>query len=346
MCFAAISEKRASLVRRSPQQITIASVILNRERMSVSKLTRAATFAALLSGNVFAQSISAKLDHVVIAVRNLEAAKRLYSQLGFVLSENGRHPTGTENSAIFLRDGYLELIAPYDTSLSGGPLGGGHGYAEYLKQGEGARAAGLEIASAGQTARDLRAAGLKIKGPNAGTISRPGEKQPPPPRWWTISFVDQLPARPFFLIQYATAPAPTNAAAAEPPSPANPNSASSLSSLLVVVDDLESAAAAYRNIGKNSDREIPLPEFGAAGKEIILERGSIFLLRAIDPSGAAARRLRARGEGILAVRLGVTDLEQARRSIAGRNVSKDKRSVLVSPENAAGVWLEFQTAHR
>jgi Glyoxalase-like domain len=89
----------------------------------------------------------------------------LYTGLGFVLSENGRHPTGTENSAVLLRDGYLELIAPYDTTLSGGPLGGGHGYAEYLKRGDGARAAGLEIASAEQTARDLDAAGLKIKGP-------------------------------------------------------------------------------------------------------------------------------------------------------------------------------------
>jgi hypothetical protein len=42
------------------------------------------------------------------------------------------------------------------------------------------------------------------------------------------------------------------------------------------------------------------------------------------------------------VRLAATDLDQARKQIGERNVSKDKQSVLVSPENAAGVWLELQ----
>jgi hypothetical protein len=156
--------------------------------------------------------------------------------------------------------------------------------------------------------------------------------------------VDQLASRPFFLIQYAKRPAATDPVTPEPPSPANPNSASSLSSLLLAVNDLESAAAGYGNIGNKTDQEIRLSEFGAVGKEIVLQRGSVVLLRATDPSGPTARRLKERGEGILGVRLGVTDLDQARRRIAERNVSKDKQSVLASPENAAGVWLEFQVA--
>jgi hypothetical protein len=267
--------------------------------------------------------------------------------------KNGRHPSGTENSGALLSGGstanriqggdtpqYLELITPYDTSLSGGPLGGGRGYAEYLKQGDGARSAGLRIASAEQAARDLSAAGLKIKGPTPGTIVMAGEKDPPP-RWWTISFADQLASRPLFLIQYAPRPAATESVA---PRPVNPNSASSLSALLIAVNDLQSAAAGYGNIGKVSDLEIPLPEFGAVGKEILLEGGSILLLRATDPSGPTARRLKERGEGILAVRLSVTDLDQARKQIGDRNVSKDPRSILVSPENASGVWLRFQAA--
>jgi hypothetical protein len=90
------------------------------------------------------------------------------------------------------------------------------------------------------------------------------------------------------------------------------------------------------------DQEIPLPEFGAVGKEIVLDRGSILLLRATDPAGPTARRLKERGEGILAVRMTVTDLEQARRQMGEKNVPKDDLSVWVSPENAAGVWMEFQ----
>jgi hypothetical protein len=170
---------------------------------------------------------------------------------------------------------------------------------------------------------------------------RAGEKEPPPPYWWLVTFggpvfVDQLASRPLFLIQYA----PRSARPLTPP--ANPNSASSLSALLVAVNDLQGSAAGYGNIGKAGDQEIPLPEFGAVGKEIVLERGSILLLHATDPSGPTARRLKERGEGILAVRLAATDLDQARKQIGERNVSKDKQSVLVSPENAAGVWLELQ----
>lgn len=320
-------------------------------------MTKTLTFAivVLCCANASAQFVGTKLDHVVIAVHDLEAAKRVYAGLGFSIpSKNGRHPSGTENSGAFLSGGstadriqggdspqYLELITPYDTSLSGGPSGGGRGYAEYLKQGDGARSAGLRIASAEQSARDLSAAGLKIKGPTPGTIMMAGEKEPPPPRWWTISFVDQLASRPLFLIQYAPRPAATEPVA---PRPVNPNSVSSLSTLLIAVNDLQSAAAGYGNIGKVSDLEIPLPEFGAVGKEILLERGSILLLRSTDPSGPTARRLQERGEGIFALRLGVTDLDQARKQIGDRNLSKDPHSILVSPENASGVWLQFQAA--
>jgi catechol 2,3-dioxygenase-like lactoylglutathione lyase family enzyme len=315
------------------------------------------TFAivVLCCANAFAQSVGTKLDHVVIAVHDLEAAKRLYSGLGFSIpSRNGRHPTGTENSVALLSGGstadltqggdapqYLELITPYDTSLSGGPSGGGRGYAEYLIQGDGARSAGLRIASAEQAARDLSAAGLKIKGPTPGRQMWAGEKEPTSPQWWTISFVDQLGSRPVFLIQYGRGVLESGLARAAA-LPRNPNSASSLSALLVAVNDLQGAAAGYRNIGKASDREIPLPEFGAVAKEIVLERGSILLLHPTGPSGPTARRLKERGEGILAVRVGVTDLDQARKQAGARNVSKDKQSVLVSPENAFGVWLEFQ----
>jgi hypothetical protein len=162
-----------------------------------------------------------------------------------------------------------------------------------------------------------------------------GEKEPTSPQWWTISFVDQLGSRPVFLIQYGRGVLESGLARAAA-LPRNPNSASSLSALLVAVNDLQGAAAGYR-----SDREIPLPEFGAVAKEIVLERGSI-LLHPTGPSGPTARRLKERGEGILAVRVGVTDLDQARKQAGARNVSKDKQSVLVSPENSSGVWLEFQ----
>jgi hypothetical protein len=107
---------------------------------------------------------------------------------------------------------------------------------------------------------------------------------------------------------------------------------------------MEKATAAYRNIGHVIDREIPMPEFGAAAKQIALKGGSILLLRATDSAGPTARQLQERGEGILGVRIGVTDLGQVRSSVGKKNVSASEQSVLVSPENAAGVWLQFQSS--
>jgi Glyoxalase-like domain len=279
-----------------------------------------------------AQRVKATLNHIVIGVRDLDAAGRAYSALGFVVSSGGRHPGGTQNSAINLSNGtYLELVSPYDTTLPGG-----RNMAERLEKGEGAYSAGLEIASAENAVRELSAAGIKVIGPTAGTIRYPHESQPPPPRWWTVSFADKMASRPLFLIQYVPYHFPV---------PSHPNSALSLSALLIAVSDQEKAAAAYAPIGEVNDREIPLPEFGAIGKQITFERGSIFLLRATDPTGPTGRRLREQGEGILAIRVGVTDLDQARKATEDRSVPADK-SLLISPEKGSGVWLQFQAAQQ
>jgi hypothetical protein len=282
----------------------------------------------------FAQRIEATLDHVVIAVHDLDAAAKVYSALGFGVLPGGRHPTGTQNSAMVLgAHTYLELITPYDAALPGGRR-----LADFLRQGEGAESAGLQIDSAESAARDLRAAGLKVRGPTAGTILRPGETQAPP-RWWSVAFEDRVARRPVFLIEYIRDPnAPRR------PAPAHANSASTLTALLVAVSDLEQAAAAYGNIGELSTRQIAMPELGAAAKQIALKGGSILLLHATDPEGPTARWLKQRGEGILGVRIGVTDLGQARSSIGSKNVSASDQSVLVSPENAEGIWLQLQSA--
>jgi hypothetical protein len=55
----------------------------------MTKLPIGAVAAALFCVNALAQSVGAKLDHVVIAVHDLEAAKRLYSGLGFRCQKEG-----------------------------------------------------------------------------------------------------------------------------------------------------------------------------------------------------------------------------------------------------------------
>jgi len=57
------------------------------------------------------------VDHLVVAVPELEAATRSYRDLGFTVVPGGRHPVGTHNTLIAFEDGaYLELIAFYEPS--------------------------------------------------------------------------------------------------------------------------------------------------------------------------------------------------------------------------------------
>lgn len=50
------------------------------------------------------------LDHLVLAVRDLDAAGHFYERLGFQVGARNRHPWGTENRIVQLHGAFLELI--------------------------------------------------------------------------------------------------------------------------------------------------------------------------------------------------------------------------------------------
>lgn len=50
------------------------------------------------------------LDHLVIGVRDLDAAAELYTKLGFRVGARNRHPWGTENRIVQFPGAFLELI--------------------------------------------------------------------------------------------------------------------------------------------------------------------------------------------------------------------------------------------
>ncbi|MHA1189496.1 MAG: VOC family protein [Alphaproteobacteria bacterium] len=55
------------------------------------------------------------IDHLVLAVETLDAARARYSALGFSVREDRQHPFGTENCCIFFKNGtYLEPLAVGD----------------------------------------------------------------------------------------------------------------------------------------------------------------------------------------------------------------------------------------
>jgi catechol 2,3-dioxygenase-like lactoylglutathione lyase family enzyme len=50
------------------------------------------------------------IDHLVVAVRDLDAAAAFYEKLGFQVGARNRHPWGTENRLVQLQTSFIELI--------------------------------------------------------------------------------------------------------------------------------------------------------------------------------------------------------------------------------------------
>src|ERR1700690_4059889 len=50
------------------------------------------------------------LDHIVHAVRDLDAAGEFYRRAGFTVGARNRHPWGTHNRIVQLKNAYIELL--------------------------------------------------------------------------------------------------------------------------------------------------------------------------------------------------------------------------------------------
>jgi catechol 2,3-dioxygenase-like lactoylglutathione lyase family enzyme len=78
------------------------------------------------------------IDHIVIAVPDLDVARKSYEALGFTVVPGGRHPVGTHNALIAFADGaYVELIAFYEANPSHKwwtPLQKGGGLVDFCMQ--------------------------------------------------------------------------------------------------------------------------------------------------------------------------------------------------------------------
>ena len=57
-----------------------------------------------------------RIDHLVLAVHDLEGAADFYTRMGFQVGARNRHPWGTENRLIQFRSSSLEPITVADTA--------------------------------------------------------------------------------------------------------------------------------------------------------------------------------------------------------------------------------------
>ena len=145
------------------------------------------------------------IDHVGIAVRDLEGAARAYRDvLGFTVIPGGSFLGGIRNSAVRFGSNYLELIT-VDPSQSARNKDTSD-LASFLEKSEGAYFLGLHVSSAKQTADLLRARGFDVTEPERSSTTPEGSKEVQSNLWQTVGFKKPVvPADAIFFIHTPTA---------------------------------------------------------------------------------------------------------------------------------------------
>ena len=122
-----------------------------------------------MSGAHHASSSSGKLtniDHVGIAVRDLDAVVKWYEQMfGATVAHRERiESDGVEEALIKVADSYIQLLTPYTDSS---PL------AKYMERnGEGIHHVGYRVADCGEVLEDVKREGARVVDEHPRTGSR------------------------------------------------------------------------------------------------------------------------------------------------------------------------------
>jgi catechol 2,3-dioxygenase-like lactoylglutathione lyase family enzyme len=243
------------------------------------------------------------LDHVVIAVRDLNAATVVQTRLlGRRPSWRGVHPAyGTANTLFRLENLYVELLAPRGGGSFGGLL------AEWLeRQGEGLFALAFGTPDAAATANELRLRGLSAPEPaeGSGTESTTGIE-----RRWRNVFLPQAETRgvTLFAIEHRSAPdllphaAPVEEAA---------SAISGCDHVVVRTSDAERSADLYgRQLGLRLALDQSFPEWGM--RLVFFRIGGVTVELAAPLAGAD----REAADRLWGISYRTADVEAARRRI-------------------------------
>lgn len=73
------------------------------------------------------------IDHLVLCVRDLEAARAAYARMGFTLTPPALHPFGTGNSLVQLQGNFLELLTVVDPAKIAPPPRGEFAFGSFNK---------------------------------------------------------------------------------------------------------------------------------------------------------------------------------------------------------------------
>ena len=277
-------------------------------------------------------------DHLVLAVRDLDAAAALYARLGFQVGRRNVHPWGTENHIVQLDGTFLELISTGERfdAASGGVFA--RDLSRFLIHGEGAAMLVLRATDADADATAFAKAGIGQGRFDFGRKGLDGQG-----RDVDLSFrlafaqAKLMPETTFFTCQQ-THPQAFWSKAAQ----VHPNGARALSAVVMQADGPSDHAEFLSAF--TGQREMLATSLGL---ELSLAPGQT--IEVLTPVALAFRY----GQGvapaqarIAAFRVTVGDLAATRAALAGAGVTLIERPgmVVVPASEAMGVAIAFEPA--
>jgi hypothetical protein len=274
------------------------------------------------------------LDHLIIGVEDLEAARRQWARLGFNSTPRGRHVGwATANYCIMFPNDYLELLGIVDPTAFTNDLD-----RQLAERGEGLLGVALASSDAEATAAGWQEAGLASA--RAGSLARLLESEDPAVE---LRFANVMldPAERAGLNLFACrhlTPEPMR----RPAWLRHPNGALRIAGLTVVADDLAPLAAfAERVVGSAAvtrTDQIRTIQTGTAPIVLATPDDAALLHPGFDLPEAAPEPLLAVME-IAVAELATTAAFLTRQSVPYER--EGNAAVLVAPEHANGVRLAF-----
>ncbi len=286
------------------------------------------------------------IDHLVLCVRDLDAARGFYRRLGFTLTPPALHPWGTGNSLVQMQGSFLEILAVVEKEkiapARAGEFGFGRFNANFLENREGFSMLVLQTGDARADQRVFRRAGLdtypvfdferKAKQPD-GSEARVA---------FSLAFVthENMPEAAFFTCQQHSPQYFW-----KPEYQKHANGAVGVSEVVMRAPDPAAFAPFFAGLqGRDAVRA------GKGRLDVKLGKGSLALL---DPAGIAARYPGMAFAGpkdspvFVGYRVAVTDLGAVEKLLKSNGVVGAARlggALTINPRTAHGAAIEFARA--
>ncbi len=281
-------------------------------------------------------------DHIVHAVRDLDAAAELYRRLGFIVGARNRHPWGTHNRVVQLRGVFIELLTfaePDKLGDDGFSAQFGAFHRDFLANGEGLSMLLLSSKDAAADAEAFRAAGIGKS--DAMRFEREGER----PDGSTVKLAFTLafardPAAPDLGFAVCQHHYPENFW--NPAFQAHANGAAGVTGLVVVAEDPAAHAGFLRSYAEGRI------DTGAGRISCITPRGEIIVVNSSRYREEFALDVRnvSRGTRFAAIRIAVPDMNTFANTIkAGGVPAVERGDRLIVPADAGlGATFIFEPA--